>query len=199
MPLFAPVMMTRLPASEGMSAAFHFSLISVLDVAAWRLRCELFPLCRCVQAASSSGLTEKCVDYVHVFVRFLVGGQMAAPFKDDELCSGNCFVDVPSCNRRDIHVVSSGDDHSGEFELWQLWREVEGFGCFLDGGGDLRDGFEILDAGQVGIAIRFAVEEHEEVIADTLVGRSGAIAVALFAGGDLFQHVGEDVWKNAHD
>src|SRR6266702_1780939 len=103
MPLFAPVMMTRLPASEGMSAAFHFSLISVLDVAAWRLRCELFPLCRCVQAASSSGLAEKCLDYLHVFVRFFLGGQMTALFEDDELCSGNCLVDVPGGNRCDIH------------------------------------------------------------------------------------------------
>src|SRR6266481_3656971 len=96
MPLFAPVMMTRLPASDGMSAAFHFSLISVLDVAAWRLRCELFLSTRCVQSASPSGLAEKCVDYLHVFVRLLVGGQMAAFFEDDELRSGNGFVDVPS-------------------------------------------------------------------------------------------------------
>src|SRR5882757_4977835 len=95
MPLFAPVMMTRLPASEGMSAAFHFSLISVLDVAAWRLRCELFRLCWWVQAASSSGLAEKCLDYLHVFVRLFVGGEMAALFEDDELCFGNGFIDVP--------------------------------------------------------------------------------------------------------
>src|ERR1700741_2535095 len=100
----------------------------------------------CVQVASSSGLAEKLLDYLHVFVRFFVGGQMAALFEDDELCSGNCFVDVPRCNWRDIHVVSSGDDHRGEFELWQLWREVEGSGCFLDRGRDLRDGFKVLDA-----------------------------------------------------
>src|ERR1700733_802261 len=43
MPLFAPVIRTRLPARDGMSAAFHFSLISLLDVRAYRLRCELFP------------------------------------------------------------------------------------------------------------------------------------------------------------
>src|SRR5882757_9258323 len=111
MPLFAPVMMTRLPASEGMSAAFHFSLISVLDVAAWRLRCELFRLCRCVQAVSSSGLVKKCADHLHVLVRFFVGWQMAALLEDDELCSGNGFVDVPGGNRCDVHIVSSGDDH----------------------------------------------------------------------------------------
>src|SRR6266566_2117312 len=195
MPLFAPVMMTRLPVSEGMSAAFHFSLISVLDVAAWRLRCELFQV---VLAASSSGLAEKFLDYLHVLVWLFVGGQMAALFEDDELCSGNCFVDVPGGNRRDIHVESSGDDHSGELELWQLWCEVESPGCFLDGGGDLRDGFEILDAGQVGTAVRFAVEEHEEVIADALVGCIGATGAVSFAGGDLFQYVREDVGWNAH-
>src|SRR5207248_2219203 len=98
------------------------SLISVLDVAAWRLRCELFPSCRSVQTASPSGLTEKCVDYLHILVGFFVGGKVAAFLEDDELRSGNCFVDVPCGNRRDIHVESSGDDHSGEFELSQLWR-----------------------------------------------------------------------------
>ena len=110
---------------------------------------------------------------------------MAALFEDDELRSGNGFVDVPGCDRRDIHVVSSGDDHSGEFELWQLWREVEGFGCFLDGGGDLRDGFEILDAGQVGVAIRFAVKEHEEVVADTLVRWISAASSAVGLVGQI--------------
>src|SRR5260370_13024984 len=95
MPLFAPVMMTRLPASEGMSAAFHFSLISVLDVAAWRLRCELFPLFWCVQAASSSGLAEKCLYHLHVFAGFFVGGQMAVLFEDDEVRSRDCHRDGP--------------------------------------------------------------------------------------------------------
>src|SRR5260370_20551737 len=106
MPLFAPVMMIRLPASEGMSAAFHFSLISVLDVAAWRLRCELFPLCWCA-SGFTSGLAEKLLDYLRVLDRLFVGGQMAALFEDNELCSGNCLVDVPGVNRRDIHVTLS--------------------------------------------------------------------------------------------
>src|SRR2546427_11495522 len=97
MPLFAPVMITRLPVSDGISAAFQCSLICVLDVAAWRLRCELFPSCRSVQTASPSGLTEKFVDYLHILVGFFVGGKMAALFEDDELCFGNGFVDVPSC------------------------------------------------------------------------------------------------------
>ena len=31
---------------------------------------------------------------------------------------------------------------------------------------------EILDAAEVGVALRFAVEEHAEVVADTLIGCS---------------------------
>src|ERR1700692_2874526 len=111
MPLFAPVMRTRFPAKDGMSAAFHFSLISVLDVAAYWVSCELFPLRWCVQTASPSGLTEKRVDHLHIFVRLFVGGQMPAFFEDDELRSGDCLVDVPRRHRGHVHVVSSGDDH----------------------------------------------------------------------------------------
>src|SRR5260370_28362435 len=124
---------------------------------------------------------------------------MAAFLEDYELCSGNGFVDVPGCDRRDIHVESSGDDHSGEFELWQLWREVEGFGRFLDGGGDLWDRSEILDACQVRVPIRFAVEEHKKVVADTLVGCIRATGAGFFASGDLFGHVGGGFGENAHD
>jgi hypothetical protein len=105
---------------------------------------------------------------------------MAALFEDDERSSGNCFVDILGGNRRDIHVESSGDDHSGEFELWQLGREVEGSGCFLDASGDLRYGFEILDAGEVGVAVRCAVEEHKEMVADTLIGCIRIASTALF-------------------
>src|SRR5258708_38515353 len=102
MPLFAPVMMTRLPVSEGMSAAFHFSLISVLDVVARKVDAN-YSVVRCVQAASSSRLDEKGVHYLHVFVWLFVGGQIAALFEDDELSSSNCFDHVRVGERRDIY------------------------------------------------------------------------------------------------
>src|SRR5712672_610654 len=198
MPLFAPVMITRLPVSKGMSAAFHLSLISVLDVAARALRCEYFH-CADLQVVWSSALAEKFLDDLHVLVGFFVGGQVTALLEDNKLRSGYCFVDVPGCNRRDIHVEPPGDNHCGKFELWQLWSEVEGLGCFLDCGGDLRDRLEILDAAEVGVAVRFAVEEHEEVVADTLICCRGAAAAALFARGDLLQHIGVDVRQDTNN
>src|ERR1700734_1042998 len=144
MPLFAPVMRTRLPAIEGMSAACQCLLISVLDVGKYRFRCELFPL-NCMQTTSRLALTEKCVNDLHVFVRLFVGGQMAALFEDDDLRTGDWFLDAPW-----------GEGGKGGVRLFGC--QVERSGCFLYGGACLWGGSEIFCSGEVGIAICFAIE-----------------------------------------
>jgi hypothetical protein len=52
-----------------------------------------------LQAASSSGLAERCPDRRHVFVRLVVGGKRAALFETTNLLR-QLFVDVPGCNER---------------------------------------------------------------------------------------------------
>src|ERR1700678_2054071 len=153
---------------------------------------------RYVQSASSSGLAEKSVDNAYISVRLFVGWQVTALLEDYEPRSGNRLIDLPCGDRSNVHIVASGDDHRRKFKLWEFRRQVERSRCLLHCGGDLRHRFEVLDAGEVSVAIRFAVEEHEEVIADALIGSVGAGGV-LFAGRDLLEYIGEYIRKYTHD
>ncbi len=69
----------------------------------------------------------------------------------------------------------------------------------MHGGSGLWSGAEIFDSGEIGIAICFAVEEHQEVVANALVGCFGSGRRIFFAGRNLFEHVRKNVRKNPHD
>jgi len=72
----------------------------------WRLRCELFQLVPVVPAAPLQVWLRKFLDFRPIFPASstMADGRL---LEDDELCSGNCFVDVQAVSRRDIHVESS--------------------------------------------------------------------------------------------
>src|ERR1700721_3727312 len=132
-PLFAPVIKTRLPLKDGMSAAFQVLLISLLDVATCQLRCELF-LLPSMQTSSSSRLAEKRIDHLHILVRLFIGRQVPALLEDNKLRSWNRLVNIPRCNRSDIHVISSRNHQGRELELRELLRQIERPRCPLHRG-----------------------------------------------------------------
>ena len=52
-----------------------------------------------------------------VLIGLLVSGQVAALFKDNELCVGDHVSDAPCGERGHVHVISAGDDEGGEVKV----------------------------------------------------------------------------------